>query len=527
MTSAPGRGGGERFVLAVDLGSSGAKIGVVSITGEIVWWTQVPLQTVYGPGGAATQDAEQWWRIVIDSTLQGLAEGPVSGEQVVAVCVTGQWASTVPVDAAGHPVGPCLMWMDTQGERHSRALVAGHVQGYRAKALASWVRRTGGIPNPSGADPVGHMLHLDRDEPEVARAARWYLEPVDYLSMRFTRVAAASHASMTAAWLTDNRRLDRLAYDDVLVGRAGVDPTKLAPLAATGSVVAPVDPAVASELGISPQAVVVTGIPDLHSAAVGTGCVRDYEPHMSIGTTSWISCPVAHKKTDLFRQMATVPGLSPDGYLLGNNQESAGRCLQWFRDEVVGPADGLFGGQPPEYDDLTALAATVPAGAGGVIFTPWLAGERSPVDDRRARGGFQNLSLTTSRAHLARAVLEGVAYNARWLLEGAEHFTRHRLEPLRLTGGGAQSLLWCQIVADVSDRTVERVAEPLLTGLRGAAIFAGLALGEVVREEIRDLITVDTTFEPTHANRDVYDRLFAEFPGLYKTQRRMFSRINC
>ncbi len=517
---APGREGG--YVLAVDLGSSGLKLGVVAATGQVVGWTYAPLCTEHGPGGRATQDAEQWWRLVADATRRVLAAAPVPGDRVGAVCVTGQWASTVPVDAAGLPVGPCLMWMDTQGGPHSRALVGGHLQGYRPAALASWVRRTGGVPSTSGADPVGHMLHLDRDEPARARSARWYLEPVDYLSMRFSGIAAATPASMTAAWLTDNRDGRGTSYDDVLVGRAGIDPARLPPLVPTGTVLGPVLPTVAAELGISPDAVVVTGIPDLHATAVGAGCVRDHETHLAIGTTGWVSCPVPYKKTDLFHQMVSVPGLAPGRYLLANNQETAGRCLQWFRDRVLGGT----GAAPPGYDAITDLAASVEAGSGGVIFTPWLAGERSPVDDHSARGGFHNLSLASDRAHLARAVLEGVAYNARWLLQGAEHFTRHRLEPIRLVGGGAQSPLWCRIVADVCDRTVEPVHEPLLAGLRGAALFAAMALGELAVDDVRDRVAVQSGIVPDPAHRAVYDRLFAEFPRLYRAQRRTFARLN-
>ena len=148
---------------------------------------------------------------------------------MVAVTCTGQWASTVPVDEAGEPVGPCVMWIDTRGARHSRdGRSAGPLQGYPPSALATWVRHTGGVPSTFGGDPVSHMLHLEHDEPEVAAAARWYLEPVDYLTMRFTGVAAASHASMSAAWLTDNRRLDRLEYDPTLVGGAGLDAAQAA-----------------------------------------------------------------------------------------------------------------------------------------------------------------------------------------------------------------------------------------------------------------------------------------------------------
>ena len=331
--------------------------------------------------------------------------------------------------------------------------------------------------------------------------------------------------SMTAAWLTDNRRLEILAYDPKLVRLSGVDADKLPPLVPSGSVIGHVQAEVAASLGIPATAKVVTGMPDLHGVTVGSGLVLEGEPHASIGTSAWISCPLSKKKTDVVRQTATVPGLgqfSDAPYLIGNSQDSAGRCLAWFRDSLA-PLDG---GAPPSYDEITALAATSPPGSRGVLFTPWLTGERSPVDDRAARAGFHNLSVSTGRADLARAVLEGVALNLRWLLDAAEHFAGARMDPLRLVGGGAQSELWCQIVADVCDRTVERIADPLLCGLRGMGLAAGLALVAVAPSEIRTLVPVDHVFEPEPANRATYDRVFPEFVNLYKAQRRMFARLN-
>jgi xylulokinase len=370
------------------------------------------------------------------------------------------------------------------------------------------------------------MLYLEHEEPEVSKRARWYLEPVDYLSMRFTGVAAATHASMTGAWLTDNRRPDRLTYDRVLVGRAGVPADKLPPLVPTGSVVGEVRPEIGKELGLAPGVVVVSGTPDLHSAAVGSGAVLDYQAHMAISTTSWISCPVPMKKTDAVRQITSVPGITAGGYLVVDNHDTSGLCLQWLRDSVVAPDDGLFDGPSPTFDKLTALAAAVPAGSGDVLFTPWLAGERSPVADRKARGGFHNLSLGTTRAHMVRAVLEGVAYNDRWLHDAVEHFVKRRLDPVRVIGGGAASDLWCQIHADVMGRTIERVAEPLHANLRGAAIFAARVLGDVDLEEIHGLVGVDTTFTPDPATAPTYDKLFAEFPKLYSSQKPMFTHLN-
>jgi xylulokinase len=517
----------ERFVLAVDLGTGGPKVGLVSLVGRVAWQDHIPVKTNWKDGGGAVQDADEWWQIICDATRRSMAEGAVSQDQVVAVSVTGQWASTVPVDVEGRPVSDCVMWMDTRGGPHSRRALGGPVAGYAPAAAATWLRRSGVPPSTAGDDSLGHMLHLEKDQPLVAKAARWYLEPVDYLSMRFTGVAAASPASMTAAWLTDTRQPDIRDYDPVLVRRSGVDASKLPPLRPTGSVVGTVQAGVAIELGIPASAQVVTGTPDLHSAAIGSGAVLDYEPHMVISTTSWISCPVEKKKTDLIRQLATVPGLTPDRYLLVNNQDTAGRCLEWLRDNIVAPDDGLPpGGQHAAYEALIDLARTVPAGSGNVIFTPWLMGERTPIADRHARGGFHNLSLSTDRAHLVRSVLEGVAYNSRWLLNAVERFTDRRLEPIRLIGGGAQADLWCQIMADVLDRKIERVAQPLHANLRGAAIFAGIALGEVRTQEVRSLVDVDGVFRPDPSNRAVYNRLFAEFPKLYKAQKGMFARLN-
>ncbi len=258
-----------RLVLTVDLGSGGPKVGYVTTRGEVVWWWY---ERAYALESVATQDAEEWWRTVVSAARRGQVEGGVDGADVVAVAVTGQWASTVPVDAEGRPVAECLMWSDDRGAAYSKAIFGGPVSGYAPGPLALWLRRTGGIPSPHGCDPVAHMLHLTRDRPEVAAVARWYLEPVDYLTMRFTGVAAATHMSMTAAWLTDNRNLDRLAYDDKLVATAGVDADPAAaPACGAARWSGTVLPAVADALGIPAAARVVTGAPDLQNAVVGLG----------------------------------------------------------------------------------------------------------------------------------------------------------------------------------------------------------------------------------------------------------------
>jgi xylulokinase len=510
----------DQFVLAVDLGTGGPKVGLVSLTGAIACSEHLPVETRRPPGGAAVQDADAWWRLIVTSAREAVRAGPIRSEQIVAVSCTGQWASTVPVDAAGLPVGDCLMWLDTRGARLVRKAVGGPIGGYSPTAAVRWIRRSGGAPSTSGADPIGHMLFLEHELPLVSAAARWYLEPVDYLSMRFTGVAAASAASMAGAWLTDNRHPAPLRYDPVLVRASGVPEVKLPPLRPTGSVVGTVLPAVADDLGLEPGVVVITGTTDLHSAAAGAGAVLAYQPHLAISTTSWVSCPFPRKKTDPIRQMATVPGILPGLNLVANNQDSGGGALTWLQ-HCLAQGDGV-----DSYEQLTALAAEAEPGSGGVIFTPWLAGERSPVDNRSARAGFHNLSLQTTRSQLVRAVMEGVAFNSRWLCEGVERFVGRSFGPIRAIGGGATSPLWCSIYASVLDRPIEQVADPVHANLRGAALLAGMALGAVSADEIGSLVQVEATYRPDPRTRQLYDRMFAEFPALYSAQRGLFKRLN-
>lgn len=517
MSHDPAEGRQQSYALAIDLGTGALKVGIVSLGGEVIAVETATLETERTPGGGAVQDAAGWW-----DAVRGLARSvldQVPAERVAAVSCTGQWASTVPVDASGEPVGPCLMWLDTRGAEHARRAVGGPLFGYSPRALLTWVRRAGGVPSPYGGDPVSHILHLERDEPRIAEAARWYLEPVDYMSMCFTGRASATLASMTAAWLTDNRRLGQLEYDSTLVRRAGLSSDKLPALVPTTTVLGPLRPDVAKDLGLGANAQVVTGMPDLHTAALGTGAVEEGMAHTTISTTSWIALPVARKKTDPINSIATIPGLAPDQYLVVNNQEAAGLCLRWLR-------DALPGDRPRGFGELLELAEAAAPGSGDVIFTPWIAGERSPVDDRNARGGWHNVSARTTASDLIRAVLEGVAYNSRWLGKAVERFSRRRLDPLRIFGGGAQSDAWCQIYADVHDRTIERVADPVHANLRGAALHAALALGVLRQDEVPRLVPIERAFTPDPRNRAVYDRLYAEFARLYKAEHKMFARLN-
>ena len=513
-----------RHILAIDLGTSALKVALVSVAGEVVAADEEAHQADLLPGGGAEQDAEGWWDLITRVSSRLMARDVVPAEEVAAVCCTAQWSGTVPVDTSGRPVRKAIIWMDARGAPYARRITGGpvRIQGYGPDKLARWIRKTGGIPSHSGKDSIAHILWLQHAEPESYRAASLFLEPKDWLNLRLTGRAAASFDSIALHWVTDNRRPDRIGYDPGLLRRAGVAREKLPDLVAATDILGPLLAGPAAALGVPAGLPVVAGTPDLHSAAIGSGATRDFQAHLYVGTSSWLTCHVPFKRTDLLRNIASLPSAIPGRYFVADEQETAGAALTFLRDRV------LFDGDPPPgaYREFDRMAASVPPGSGGVIFTPWLYGERTPVEDRFLRGGFHNLSLSTTRDELVRAVFEGVALNTRWLLAAVERFTRRRLEPIRFIGGGARSALWCQIFADVLGRGVEQVADPVNANARGAGMLAAVALGELTFDDIPDRVSVTASYRPDPATAGLYTMLFGEFVGLYKRNRKAYARLN-
>ena len=513
-----------RHILAVDLGTSALKVALVSTGGEVVAAEQDTCQVNLLPGGGAEQDPRRWWEQITGASARLMARAAVPPGEVAAVACTAQWSGTVAIGGDGQPLRDAIIWMDSRGAPYARQITRGpvNVQGYGVDKLARWLRVTAGIPARSGKDPLAHILWLKHHEPATYRAAEKFLEPKDWLNAQLTGRAAASFDSIALHWVTDNRRLDTIGYHPGLLRLAGLDRAQLPDLMPATAILGPLATGPAAALGVPAGIPVVVGSPDLHSAAIGAGATRDYQPHLYVGTSSWLTCHVPFKKTDLLHNMASLPAPVPGRYFVADEQETAGAALTFLRDRV------LYDGDPPPaaYAEFDRMAGQAPAGSNGVIFTPWLYGERTPVEDPFVRGGFHNLSLSASRDDLVRAVFEGVALNARWLLTAVERFTRHRLEPIRFIGGGARSDVWCQIFADVLGRGIEQVADPVNANARGAGLLAAVALGELTFDQVPDRVRVARTYSPDAATAGLYDELFGEFVGFYRRNRRAYAHLN-
>jgi len=506
------------YVLTVDLGTSGPKVALFSFDGAFVDGDFTPVSLDVLPGGGVEQSPGAWWDGIVAATQRLVARGAVSIDEIAAIAVTAQWSGTVPVDREGTPLHDAIIWMDSRGADVTRRVVGGRVrvQGYEPRKLRTWISRTGGAPALSGKDSISHILWLQAERPELSRATWKYLEPKDWLNLKLTGRCAATHDSIVLHWVTDNRDRAHIDYDPELLRLAGLDRAQLPDLVPATSVLGSLTELAAKELGVPAGIPVVGGTPDLQSAAIGSGAVRDFDGHLYVGTSSWLTCHVPFKKTDLFHGIASLPSPLPGKYYVADEQEVAGGCLDWLRDHALETGD--------DFAALDTMAERVPAGSNGVIFTPWLNGERTPVDDHTLRAGWHDLSLATTRAELVRSVLEGVAYNSRWLLGTVERFVGRPFPWLHFVGGGAQSRLWCRIMADVLDREIRQVEHPIRANARGAALLAGIALERVALDDLARNVRVLETFRPDAGNRAVYDDRYREFRTLHKQTARRTKR---
>lgn len=480
--------------------------------------------------GGAEQDPQDWWNALIATSQRLVARRVVSAQNIVSICVSSTFSSTVAVDRGGNHLMNAITWMDSRGAPSVKKLMGGFpsIEGYNIFKIARWIPKTAGGPTLSGKDDIAHVLFIQHQYPDVYARTYKFLPSKDYLNLKLTGEFASSYDAIQLFWVTNTRDCNHIYYDEKLIKMLGIDKGKLPELKRSIDILGRVKPDVARTLGLGENVQVVMGSADHQAALVGSGAVRDYEAHIYIGTSSWVQCVVPFKKTDMFHSIASLPSAIPGKYQSVNEQDVAGGMLNFLVDHVLYYKNRLLKGNIPEnpYRDLDEIAAQVPAGSRKVIVTPWLNGERTPVDDPHMRAGIFNVSKTTSQDDLVRAFFEGVAYNTRWSFQYVEQFVGRRLDFLNIIGGGAKSNVWCQIFADVLNRTIRQVQDPMQANGRGAAFIAAVGLGYTTFDEIPNLIQYNDVFQPNPANRKIYDELFQEFVNIYRQNKSIYRRLN-
>ncbi len=461
------------LVLAIDLGTTDAKTGLLTLDGQLAGLTRAGYPTSRSRHGMAEQDPEAWWTAVVGTTHR-LLEG-IDPARVVAICCVGQGPTLVATDGLGRATGPAVTWLDTRSSAEVEELAA----------------MTGRFSWELGVLPAA--LHLERNDPAALGAARWYLNAWEAIACRMTGVAAESR-------LTGQLRAD--AGD---VAGSGLRVDRLPPVVAAGERLGGLLAGPAGELGLGPGTPVVAGMVDAYASFFGAGMLQAGDAVDTGGTSGGFAVYAgrALQVPGSFCAPAPVPGL----WVLGGAMNATGKALDWFGSAVV---DGSL-----SVEALLAEAALVPAGSDGLVFLPYLSGERSPIWDPEARGAFVGLTLGHTRGHLARAVVEAAALALRQVLSPIVAAGASMTE-LRVSGGPAQSRVWNQLKADVTGLVVAvpRVPE---TAVLGAAITAAAGVGAHadLAGATRAMVAIDHRLTPDPAARATYDEVYAVYTSLY------------
>lgn len=529
------------YVLAYDLGTTSVKVGLCRIDESVVMLgsaeRKYPLYTL--PNGGAEQHVDEWWEAMCESTRELLEHIDLDAEQIDGITFCSQMQAMALVDEKGVTIRHPMSYMDQRAGEEMRSGIGTGVKvaGMNARKLLTSLRITGAVSG-SVKDPMWKYLWVRNHEPKAFRRARWWLDAKETLIARMTGECVMTEDSAFSTFLYDTREGSR-GWSRELCQMFGVDPGHLPRVIRTSDAAGRLRREQAEELGLAEGTTVFGGGGDASLIGIGTGCVHTGETHIYCGTSGWVSTVVEKQVVDTSAMIAAAVGALGGKYNYFAEMETAGKCLGWAKEHLLEDEAGVY----PEKRDVTETAgdsgrihgsmyefmseviSEAPAGAGGVIFTPWLHGNRCPFEDPNAAGMFFGLTLDTGKKEMLRAVVEGVCYHLRWMLECQDRKIETS-ESIRFCGGMARSPQIAQILSDIIGRPVEVVENPQNIGAVGAALTAAVGLGAITDiEGAADMIPVQRRFEPQREHAAVYKRNYRIFKQLHQSNRRLFARL--
>lgn len=509
----------DKFIISHDVGTGGSKAVLTDLEGNIVASCFEQYRVSHPYPHWAEQDPPDWWRAVTLSTQRVLKESKIKPRQVIGTGFSTQMLGVLPVDAAGEPLRPAIIWMDNRADEQSARLVR-RLGGSRViMAVAGAV--------PSGKDVICKILWVRDEEPEVWKGTHKFLDVNGYLVFKATGNMIIDHTGAGVTGLLKNKTRD---WDPFFSRILGIPLEKMPAVKSSIEVVGVLNRDAAGEMGLEPGTPVIGGMGDVPSAATGSGALENGDAHIYLGTSGWLTISVTRPKNLGRNGIVSVVSSDPEMFLMIGETETAGACLKWFAENFARPEERELalerGDEMAIFSVLDGVVEGVDPGSGRLLFTPWMFGERAPITDTTLRGAFVNLSLDHERNHMLRSIYEGVAYNCRWLLDVVAK-AGYRCETLRTIGGGARSDVWMQILADVTRREVEAVEDPQEAGARGCALAVAVALKEYSSyRDLKKVIKVRRTFEPDIDCCDVYDELYETWRCLHGNLTGICRRLN-
>src|SRR5215216_1488724 len=490
------------MLLGIDLSTTGAKALLIDRDGRVISSATTPLSLSTPRPLRSEQDPREWWTATANSVTQALAAANASGADVIAIGLTGQMHGLVLLDAEGHVLRPAILWNDQR--------CGAECDDIRARVTrADLVQITGNDALTGFTAPK--ILWVEKHEPELHRRIRHILLPKDYIRYKLTGTLAMDKADGSGTMLFDLRK--RTWSPEILNALnipAGWMPPTFEGHEITGEVID-------GSTGLRKGTPVVAGGGDQAAQAIGVGVVRPGRMAVTLGTSGVVfaatESPLIEPEGRLHAFCHAVAGR---WHLMGVMLSAAG-SLQWYRDKLA--CDRSFA-------ELVDEAAGVPAGSEGLIFLPYLSGERTPHPDPLARGAWIGLTTRHGQAHLTRSILEGVAFGIKDMFCLMRDAGLGSIDEVRVSGGGAKSLLWRQILADTLD--AELVTVNTTEGAAyGAALLAGVGAGvwPDVDTACAETIFVRDRVSPNPKTFEVYRLLHQQYQKLYPALKPTFDAL--
>jgi xylulokinase len=499
-----------QYLIGHDVGTSGDKAVLITTEGQVVAADVEPYPTHYPKPLHAEQDPEEMWQAVGKTTRRILDKTGVQTKDILGMSFSTQMVNAILLDKQAQPLRPAISWLDGRAVDEAD-MVMRKLGGPKIFAILVGVAIT-------GKDLLPKYLWLKRNEPDLYEGAAAIVDVSGYILHRATGrlIYERSTASVTGLMNLKNK-----TWDTTLMRFFGVDKTKFPELISSHERVGGLTKEASSGTGLLEGTPVIAGAGDAMAVAVGSGAVLEGEGHLCLGTSGFVGIVTSKRKTG--RQgIATIQSADLDKLLLIGETETCGECLKWAARELYQMEPG-----PTAYAHMDEIVAQTEVGSSGLIFAPWMYGERSPVADECVRASFINLGANHTRPQMTRAIYEGVAYNLNWILETLEKRFGFRPDPIRVIGGGAKGLPWLRMISDISGRTLETVPHPRETAAVGAALLAAVGMGVYPTiEALKQVVPTGEVVVPDPNPPKIYSELYEAFKRIYPSLCKVYHSLN-
>ncbi len=527
------------YVIGYDVGTTGIKTCIFEISDaiQLIESDSMGYGLTIQENGGAEQNPNELWDAMCRTTQKVMSSSGISTDAIGGISFCSQMQGLILVDKNGEPIRPAMSYMDQRANLERKEGIANglKISGLNLFKLLKSLRITGAV-SASVKDPVWKYNWVKRNEPEnFSRIYKW-LDIKEYLILKCTDEFVMTKDSAFSTMLYDVRK-GRNCFSKEMCHMLGVQMEHLPRIINCKDEVGSLTSIAAEQLGLAQGTPVFGGGGDASLIGIGAGAAGVGRTHIYSGTSGWVSTVVQKRKIDLSSMIASIVGADEHTYNYFAELETASKCLEWVKDHLaldeiniylqkIPVSDSVESVYENLYDFMLEEIKDVPAGSHGILFTPWLHGNRCPFEDPNARGMFFNISLENGKRDMLHAVLEGICFHLRWMLE-AQNKKVDTSSVIRFVGGGALAPLTCQIIADILGCEVETVENPQNVGAYGAAVVAALGLG--ILENIEDanhMIKANHKYFPNPDNKQVYDKNFNAFKLLYKKNKSVFRMLN-